>query len=111
MNEKIANRKFFKINFINILVTYIRLFYCFSPVNDNRASLLRSSTTIKKPANERDVYIHVWKNYITFAFRVVPPVPSPIVRCASPDLSLRYVTPHHFCVMLYTLSVFTSRFL
>lgn len=61
------------------------------PVNDNRASLLRSSTTVKKPANERDYYIHVWKNYITFAFRVVPPVPSPIVRCASPDLSLRYV--------------------
>lgn len=61
----------------------------FRPVNDNRASLLRSSTTIKKPVTERDVYIHVWKNYITFAFRVVPPIPSPIVRCASPDLSLR----------------------
>ncbi|XP_017780111.1 PREDICTED: protein furry isoform X2 [Nicrophorus vespilloides] len=59
-----------------------------TPVNDNRASLLRSSAAIKKPVNERDAYIHVWKNYITFAFRVVPPVPSPIVRCASPDLSL-----------------------
>jgi hypothetical protein len=46
--------------------------------------------TVKKPVNERDVYMHVWKNYVTFAFRVVPPVPSPVVRCASPDLSLRY---------------------
>ncbi|KAJ4438985.1 hypothetical protein ANN_14939 [Periplaneta americana] len=60
-----------------------------TPVNDNRASLLRGSTTVKKPVNERDIYMHVWKNYVTFAFRVVPPVPSPIVRCASPDLSLR----------------------
>ncbi|XP_021940399.1 protein furry [Zootermopsis nevadensis] len=59
-----------------------------TPVNDNRASLLRGSTTVKKPVNERDIYMHVWKNYVTFAFRVVPPVPSPIVRCASPDLSL-----------------------
>jgi hypothetical protein len=59
-------------------------------VNDNRASLLRGSTAVKKPVNERDVYMHVWKNYVTFAFRVVPPVPSPVVRCASPDLSLRY---------------------
>ncbi|XP_068083711.1 protein furry [Anabrus simplex] len=59
-----------------------------TPVNDNRASLLRGSTTVKKPVNERDIYMHVWKNYVTFAFRVVPPIPSPIVRCASPDLSL-----------------------
>ncbi|KAF5278115.1 hypothetical protein FQR65_LT03631 [Abscondita terminalis] len=59
-----------------------------TPVNDNRASLLRSSTTVRKPVNERDVYIHLWKNYVTFAFRVVPSVPNPIVRCASPDLSL-----------------------
>ncbi|XP_016844243.1 protein furry isoform X3 [Nasonia vitripennis] len=59
-----------------------------TPVNDNRASLLRSSTAIRKPVNERDVYIHVWKNYLTFGYRVVPPIPSPIIRCASPDLSL-----------------------
>ncbi|XP_031346669.1 protein furry isoform X1 [Photinus pyralis] len=59
-----------------------------TPVNDNRASLLRSSAAVRKPTNERDVYIHLWKNYVTFAFRVVPPVPNPIVRCASPDLSL-----------------------
>ncbi|XP_025832530.1 protein furry homolog [Agrilus planipennis] len=60
-----------------------------TPVNDNRASLLRSSTNVKKTVNERDIYIHLWKNYVTFAFRVVPPIPNPIVRCASPDLSLR----------------------
>lgn len=60
------------------------------PVNDNRASLLRSSTTVRKPVNERDIYMHAWKNYVTFAFRVVPPIPSPVIRCASPDLSLRY---------------------
>ncbi|KAK9877860.1 hypothetical protein WA026_020090 [Henosepilachna vigintioctopunctata] len=59
-----------------------------TPPNDNRASLLRSSTTIKKPASERDAYMHLWKNYVTFAFRVVPHIPSPLVRCASPDLSL-----------------------
>jgi hypothetical protein len=59
-----------------------------TPVNDNRASLLRSSATLKKPPNERDSYMHLWKNYITFAFRVVPHMSNPIVRCASPDLSL-----------------------
>ncbi|EFN81826.1 Protein furry-like protein-like [Harpegnathos saltator] len=59
-----------------------------TPVNDNRASLLRSSTTVRKPVNERDVYMHIWKNYLTFGYRVVPPVPNPVVRCASPDLSL-----------------------
>ncbi|XP_011494859.1 PREDICTED: protein furry [Ceratosolen solmsi marchali] len=59
-----------------------------TPVNDNRASLLRSSTAIRKPLNERDVYMHVWKNYLTFGYRVIPPIPSPIIRCASPDLSL-----------------------
>lgn len=70
----------------------IRVFYYFthnSPVNDNRASLLRSSTAVRKPVNERDVYMHIWKNYLTFGYRVVPPVPNPVVRCASPDLSLR----------------------
>ncbi|XP_044597140.1 protein furry isoform X1 [Cotesia glomerata] len=59
-----------------------------TPVNDNRASLLRSSTAVRKPVNERDVYMHIWKNYLTFGYRVVPPIPSPIIRCASPDLSL-----------------------
>nr|CAD7427510.1 unnamed protein product [Timema monikensis] len=74
-------------------IVYTRVNSLFSvvdptPVNDNRASLLRSSTAVKKPVNERDIYMHTWKNYVTFAFRVVPPIPSPIVRCASPDLSL-----------------------
>ena len=76
---------------ISVFAVFIHYFnFCFRPVNDNRASLLRGSTTVKKPVTERDIYMHVWKNYVTFAFRVVPPVPSPIVRCASPDLSLRY---------------------
>ncbi|CAH2001764.1 unnamed protein product [Acanthoscelides obtectus] len=59
-----------------------------TPLNDNRASLLRSATTVKKPPTERDAYMHLWKNYITFAFRVVPLLSNPVVRCASPDLSL-----------------------
>ncbi|XP_072390599.1 protein furry isoform X1 [Diabrotica undecimpunctata] len=59
-----------------------------TPLNDNRASLLRSATAVKKPPTERDAYMHLWKNYITFAFRVVPLIANPIVRCASPDLSL-----------------------
>lgn len=61
----------------------------FRPVSDNRASLLRSSAPPRKPVTERDAYMVVWRNYATFAMRVVPPAPSPIVRCASPDLSLR----------------------
>ncbi|XP_057665202.1 protein furry isoform X1 [Diorhabda carinulata] len=59
-----------------------------TPLNDNRASLLRSATAVKKPPTERDAYMHLWKNYITFAFRVVPLISNPIIRCASPDLSL-----------------------
>ncbi|CAB3359556.1 Hypothetical predicted protein [Cloeon dipterum] len=57
-----------------------------TPVSDNRASLLRSSAPPKRPANDKDV--HLWRNYVSFSFRVVPTVPSPVVRCASPDLSL-----------------------
>lgn len=63
--------------------------FIFRPVSDNRASLLRGSTTVRKPVNERDVHMHAWRNYVMFAFRVVPPIPNPVVRCASPDLSLR----------------------
>ncbi|KAF4524722.1 hypothetical protein B566_EDAN013957, partial [Ephemera danica] len=74
-------------------VAFARLHTLFSvvdptPVSDNRASLLRSSAPPKRPANEKDIYMHVWRNYVGFAFRVVPPAPSPVVRCASPDLSL-----------------------
>lgn len=74
----------------------------FSPVNDNRASLLRSSATVRKPVNERDVYMHIWKNYLTFGYRVVPPAPNPVVRCASPDLSLRYINIYiHIYIYYY----------
>lgn len=58
------------------------------PVSDNRASLLRSAATVKRPVNERDVYLHLWKNYVAFACRVVPPSTN-VLRCASPDISLR----------------------
>ncbi|XP_050300806.1 protein furry isoform X2 [Anthonomus grandis grandis] len=74
-------------------IVYTRLNALFSvvdptPLTDNRASLLRSATAVKKPQSERDPYMHLWKNYITFAFKVVPLISNPIVRCASPDLSL-----------------------
>ncbi|XP_050432999.1 protein furry isoform X2 [Adelges cooleyi] len=59
-----------------------------TPVSDNRASLLRSSAPPKKPLNERDQYLTLWRYYAMFAMRVVPLAPNPVVRCASPDLSL-----------------------
>ncbi|XP_046390276.1 protein furry [Ischnura elegans] len=64
-----------------------------SPVSDNRASLLRSSAAVKKPASERDVHMIAWRYLAAFAFRVVPPQPSAAataaaMRSASPDLSL-----------------------
>lgn len=62
-----------------------------SPVSDNRASLLRSSTPAKKPLTEsqRDTLVNLWKNQIKLAMRLIPNIPSVAVRCASPDLSLR----------------------
>ncbi|KOB77883.1 Protein furry-like protein-like [Operophtera brumata] len=36
----------------------------------------------------------VWKYYMMMAYLVVPAVPSPVIRCASPDLSLRYAHRH-----------------
>ena len=62
--------------------------FCYRPLQDNRASLLRPGTAPKKPLNEKDISMHLWKNYIVFACRVVPPVPSPVSRCVSPDLVL-----------------------
>lgn len=64
-----------------------------SPVSDNRASLLRSTVTPKKNPLEgqRGSLTHLWKNLVAMAMRVVPPIPSVAVRCASPDLSIRYV--------------------
>ncbi|XP_028156652.1 protein furry-like [Ostrinia furnacalis] len=60
-----------------------------APVNDNRASLLsRGPALPRKPEKEKDGYMQVWKYYMTMAYLVVPAVPSPVIRCASPDLSL-----------------------
>ncbi|KAL1131075.1 hypothetical protein AAG570_012312 [Ranatra chinensis] len=75
-----------------IVYTRIHMLYSVidpTPVSDNRASLLRSSAPPRKPLTERDMYLVVWRNYASLAMRVVPPAPSPVVRCASPDLSLR----------------------
>nr|XP_040568440.1 LOW QUALITY PROTEIN: protein furry-like [Lepeophtheirus salmonis] len=57
-----------------------------APVADNRASLLRPGTAPRKTVNEKDISMHLWKNYISFACRVVPPIPSPVLRCVSPDM-------------------------
>ncbi len=57
-------------------------------MTDNRASLLRPGTAPKKILNEKDISMHLWKNYTAFACRVVPPIPSPVIRCVSPDLML-----------------------
>ena len=59
-----------------------------APLTDNRASLLRPGTAPKKTLNEKDISMHLWKNYITLACRVVPTVPNTIIRCVSPDLVL-----------------------
>ncbi|XP_076040545.1 microtubule binding protein furry isoform X4 [Oratosquilla oratoria] len=60
-----------------------------TPPNDNRASLLRSATQMKKPMSERDMYMNLWRNYAVLACRVVPAVTkAQVIRCASPDLSL-----------------------
>ncbi|XP_014285726.3 protein furry isoform X3 [Halyomorpha halys] len=59
-----------------------------TPVSDNRASLLRSSAPPRKPASERETHLVIWRNYAALSMRVVPPAPSPVIRCASPDLSL-----------------------
>lgn len=74
----------------------------FSPVSDNRASLLRSSAPPKRTPSEsqRDSLSRLWKNQVIMAMRLVPPIPSIAVRCASPDLSLRYV-----CQILYNISI------
>ncbi|XP_026316911.1 protein furry isoform X2 [Hyposmocoma kahamanoa] len=75
-----------------ILHTRIHALYTIiepAPVSDNRASLLsRSPALPRKPEKERDGYMQVWKYYMTMAYLVVPAVPSPVIRCASPDLSL-----------------------
>ncbi|GAB6027284.1 hypothetical protein CHUAL_001566 [Chamberlinius hualienensis] len=74
-----------------ILFTRLNALFSFidpNPINDNRASLLRSATTPRKPANERDIYLGLWRNYTMFGCRVIPPNSHLVMRCASPDLSL-----------------------
>lgn len=67
----------------------VNLYQTFRPPNDNRASLLRSATQMKKPISERDVYMNLWRNYVVLACRVVPAITkTPFIRCASPDISL-----------------------
>ena len=63
------------------------------PVQEQRSSLF-PGTAPKKPANERDISLHLWKNYIAVACRVVPtiPVASAGFRCVSPDLSLPHLS-------------------
>ena len=65
----------------------------YRPVSDNRASLLRSSAPTKKVPTEsqKDSYLKLWRNQVACAMRLVPQIPSVAVRCASPDLSLRWV--------------------
>lgn len=50
--------------------------------------MLRSSAPPRKPLTERDQYLTLWRYYAMFAMRVVPLAPNPVIRCASPDLSL-----------------------
>ncbi|CAL4082255.1 unnamed protein product, partial [Meganyctiphanes norvegica] len=75
-----------------IVYTRAKLLYSMvdpTPPNDNRASLLRSATAVKKPISERDVYMNLWRNYVVLACRVVPAITkAQVIRCASPDISL-----------------------
>ena len=65
-----------------------------TPLADSRSSLLRPGTAPKKPPNERDITMHLWKNYISMACRVVPSIPAAtaVIRCVSPDLSLSHLS-------------------
>lgn len=67
---------------ITCLFTNIEL----NPVNDNRASLLRTAT-VKKAPTERDMYLSLWRNYLLYACRVAPSNSNITVRYLSPDLS------------------------
>lgn len=59
-----------------------------SPVQDNRASLLRSATAPRKPPIDRNLYFKLWRNYLLFAFRTVPPNVGTSLRCISPDVAM-----------------------
>lgn len=68
---------------VNALYSYLEP----SPVTDNRASLLRSAATPRKPPTDRQLYFKLWRNYLMFAFRTVPPnVTGTGYRCISPDI-------------------------
>lgn len=67
---------------INALYSYLEP----SPVTDNRASLLRSAATPRKPPTDRQLYFKLWRNYLMFAFRTVPPNVGTGFRCISPDI-------------------------
>jgi hypothetical protein len=69
---------------ITALYTYLEP----SPVQDNRASLLRSATTPRKPPTDRTLYFKLWRNYLLFAFRTVPPNMGSSLRCISPDIGI-----------------------
>jgi len=67
---------------ITSLFTYLEP----SPMADNRASLLRSSTTPRKPPTDRNLYFKLWRNYLLFGFRTVPPNLGSSLRCISPEV-------------------------
>lgn len=69
---------------INAVYSYLEP----SPVQDNRASLLRSATTPRKPPIDRNLYFKLWRNYLLFAFRTVPPNIGTSLRCISPDMGM-----------------------
>jgi len=80
-------------------IVHTRLTQLFStvdpvPMQEQRASLLRPGTAPKKPTNERDISMHLWKNYTAMACRVVPCIPAAtsVIRCVSPDLSLPHLS-------------------
>ena len=80
-------------------IVHFRLTQLFETVNpvqvaDNRvgSTLLRGPPP-KKPSNEKDISMHLWRNYITLACRVVPlPSAVAVIRCVSPDLSLGHLS-------------------
>ena len=63
------------------------------PVQEPSSSLFPRNAP-KKPANERDISLHLWKNYIAVACRVVPTIPAASAgfRCVSPDLSFPHLS-------------------
>jgi len=67
---------------INSLYSYLEPV----PLQDNRASLLRSAAAPRKPPTNRSMYLKLWRNYLLFAFRTVPPSVGSTLRCISPEM-------------------------